>query len=186
MSFQPASPRTQPRAPRPFFVCIRQTATGERFTASDANLSSLLSHAYKRLFTPSPFGEGLSASFSYPYKRLGPQLLSFDTHTNARRCIGQLASLPQLLLTLSLSFTLFAKSEKYLLCLQWVPHSLRKTTGVYPKRFFTPRPFPRGANPGIAPSFLLTFRLRYTRRVASRSLLPWTSASLRPTPPLPI
>src|SRR5258706_13085955 len=82
MSLRPASLRPQPRAPHPSSICFRQTPTGERFTPSDANLSSLRSH---------------------PYKRLGPQLLSFDTHTNARTCIGQLPSLPQLLLTLSLS-----------------------------------------------------------------------------------
>src|SRR5258708_11148192 len=75
--------------------------------------------------------------------------------------------------TLAHSFTLFAKSETYLLSLQWVPHSFQKQPGCTP---ILP-------NLGIAPSFLCCFLLRYTRVVASRSLFPWTSASPRRTPP---
>src|SRR2546430_8431284 len=141
MSFRRTSPRPQPRAPHPSSICFRQTQNGEQFTPSDAGPSSLLSCSYKRLFTPSPFSEGRSCLFSYSYKRLPPQLLSFDTHTNAPGVYRATRASSSTLCSL---FALFAKSEKYLLSFQWLPHSLRKTTGVYPYNIFTSRPFPEG------------------------------------------
>ncbi len=148
MSFRRTSLCTQPRAPHPFSVCFRRTPDGERFTPSDAALSSLL---------------------SYFYKRLHPQLLSFDTHANGRGIVATRVYSS----TLCSLFRSLCKERKYLLSLQRVAHSLQKTPGCTLVL----------RNAGIAPSFLLTFLLRYTRLVASRSTLPWTSASPRPTPP---
>ncbi len=169
MSFLPTSLRPQPRPPRPFSVCFRQTPNGERFTPRDDCPSSLLSRSYKRL-CPQPF--------------------SFDSHTNAPgRSIctsnqtflkGRTASRSFALHTRS--FAVRGNSSPFF---SIAPHSLRKQPGCTPTIPY-PEAFRRGANLGIEPSFLPTFRLRYTRRVASRSPLPWTSASPRRTPPSPI
>ena len=180
MSLQRTSLRPQPRAPHPFSVCIRQAPNPERFTPSDAGLASLLSHSYKRLFTPSAFSEGRSSLFSYSYKRLGPQLLSFDTHTNAP---GVYRATRVSSSTLCSLFRSLCKERKISPLSSMGSALFAKNNRGVPQNLLYPEAFPRGANLGIAPSFLPTFRLRYTRPVASRSLLPWTSASLRPTPP---
>jgi hypothetical protein len=60
-----------------FYFALRNTVNGKPLTG-------FFSYSCKRLFTPSDFGEGRPPLFSYSYKRLFLQLLSFDTHTNAR------------------------------------------------------------------------------------------------------
>jgi hypothetical protein len=121
MNFAATSPRSRQLATNPAFSWVGPTANIELPACVPPT-------ARKGRFNPHVSGEGrlnLSLLFRYSYKFFRPQPLSFDTHTNAPGCVATVVSSS----FFAHSFSLFATSEKYLLSLQRVPHSLQKQPG---------------------------------------------------------